>query len=111
VTIGQPVRALAAQGRLSIYGEMVDVLAEREEVDAAIALEAMWNDLAERASFRLLCGYSSAHFVSRRAEVRLRDVCGAHTHVRSDDNDPLAGWLLKRSELGFVSGGFPASGT
>lgn len=111
VTIGEPVRALAAKGRLSIYGEMVDVLAELDEVDAAIALEEMWNDLAERASFRLMCGYSSAHFVSRRAEVRLRDVCRTHTHVRSDDCDPLGGWLLKRSQLGFGSGPVQASGS
>jgi hypothetical protein len=104
MAIGQPVRTLAARGRLSIYGEMVDVLAELDEVDAAIALEEMWNALAERASFRLMCGYSSAHFVSRRAERRLRDVCRAHTHVRSDNGDPLGGWLLKRTQLGFAGG-------
>lgn len=109
VAIGEPVRALAAKGRLSIYGEMVDVLAELDEVEAAIALEEIWNDLAKRASFRLMCGYSSAHFVSRRAEVRLLDVCRAHTHVRSDDCDPLGGWLLKRSQLGFGSGAFQTS--
>jgi hypothetical protein len=107
--IGQPVRALAAKGRLSIYGEMVDVLAQRDEVDAAIALEDMWNTLAQSTSFRLLCGYSSAHFVSRRAEVRLSDVCRAHTHVRSDEGDPLGGWLLKRSQLGVVPGAVQAS--
>jgi hypothetical protein len=69
----------------------------------------MWNALAERASFRLMCGYSSAHFVSRRAELRLRDVCRAHTHVRSDDGDPLGGWLLKRTQLGFAGGAPRAS--
>jgi hypothetical protein len=83
---------------------MVDVLAQRDEVDAAVALEGMWNDLAERTSFRLMCGYSSAHFVSRGAEVRLRDVCRAHTHVRSDESDPLGGWLLQRSRVGFAPG-------
>jgi hypothetical protein len=98
--VGDPVRELAAKGRLSIYGEMVDVLAQLEEIDAAIALEELWNRLAERTPFRLMCGYSSAHFVSRRAELRLRDVCRAHTHVRSDESDPLGGWLLKRSQLG-----------
>ncbi|PYR88116.1 MAG: hypothetical protein DMF84_29455 [Acidobacteria bacterium] len=104
VAIAQPVCALAAKGRVSIFGEMVDVLAELDEVDAAIALEDMWNTLAERACFRLMCGYSSAHFVSRRAELRLPDVCRAHTHVRSDADDPLGGWLLKRSQLGFAAG-------
>jgi len=108
LAIGQPVREFAARGPLTIYGEMVDVLAQVDEVDAAIALEEMWNDLAERVSFRLMCGYSSAHFVSRRAEVRLRDVCRAHTHVRSDDSDPLGGWLLQRSRVGFEPGSLHA---
>jgi hypothetical protein len=107
--IGDPVRELAAKGRLSIYGEMVDVLAQLDEVDAAIALEEMWNRLAERTAFRLMCGYSSAHFVSRRAEVRLRDVCRAHTHVRSDESDPLGAWLLKRVQPGSASGAFQTS--
>ena len=98
--VGSVVRELAARGRLSAYGEMVDVLAQLDEIDAAIALEEMWNSLAERVSFRLMCGYSSAHFVSRRAELRLRDVCRSHTNVRSDECDPLGGWLLKRSQQG-----------
>jgi hypothetical protein len=101
--VAEPVRALAAKGRLSIYGEMVDLLAESDDVHAALALEGLWNDLAGRESFRLMCGYSAAHFVARRAEARLRDVCAAHTHVRCDDGDPLGGWLLKRSELDFAS--------
>ncbi len=108
--IGKPVRALAAEGRLSIYGEMVDVLAELDEIDAAIQLEDLWNALAGRTSFRLLCGYSSAHFVSPRAEARLRDVCRAHGHVRSDDADPLGAWLLKRSHPIFQSEALRASG-
>jgi DcmR-like sensory protein len=107
--IAEPVSALAARGPVSIYGEMVDVLAEVDEVDAAIALEEMWNGLAERTSFRLLCGYSSAHFVSRRSEVRLRDVCRAHTHVRSNEADMLGGWLLKRSNLAVTPGPLPSA--
>jgi hypothetical protein len=109
VAIGEPVRELAANGRLSIYGEMVDVLAQADEIEAAIALEQMWNRLAERTPFRLMCGYTSAHFVSRRAELRLRDVCAAHAHVRSDEMDPLGGWLLKRSQLAFASGPLQAA--
>jgi hypothetical protein len=97
--IGTPVRALASQGPLRIYGEMVDLLAELDEVDAAVMLEDMWNVLAEQVSFRLMCGYSSAHFVSRRAELRLRDVCARHTSVHSEAADPLGDWLLRRSNV------------
>ena len=107
--IAAPVRALAAKGSLSIYGEMVDMLAESDDVDAALALEGMWNDLASRQAFRLMCGYSAAHFVARRAESRLRDVCAAHAQVRCEDGDPLGGWLLKRSELHFASSPLPGA--
>ena len=101
--IAEPVRALAGRAPLRIYGEMVDVLAELDDLEAAITLEDMWNQLAEQASFRLLCGYSSAQFVSRRAEGRLRDMCSRHTCVFSDHDDPLGGWLLRNSQLTFSS--------
>jgi len=107
--IGDTIRALVAKGSLSVYGEMVDVLAEFDDLDSALALEGMWNEMAGRHAFRLMCGYSAAHFVAPRAESRLRDVCAAHTHVRCDDGDPLGGWLLKRSQLDFTSS--PSPGT
>jgi hypothetical protein len=107
--IGESVRALAAKGSLSIYGEMVDMLAEFDDVDSALALEGMWNELAGRQAFQLMCGYAAAHFVARRAELRLRDVCAAHTHVRCDDGDPLGAWLLKRSQLDFASSLLPGA--
>lgn len=101
--IAGPVRALAGRAPLRIYGEMVDVLAELDDIDAAVTLEDMWNQLAEEVPFRLLCGYSSARFVPRRAELRLRDLCSRHTCVLSDHGDPLGGWLLRNSRLTFSS--------
>src|ERR1700733_772650 len=45
---GQPVR---------IYAEMVAVLWDAGQVTLALELEALWNDLAARMPFSLLCGY------------------------------------------------------
>lgn len=45
---GQPVR---------IYAEMVAVLWDAGQVPLALELEALWNDLATRLPFSLLCGY------------------------------------------------------
>ena len=39
------------------YGEMVDLLWKDGNVDGAIALEELWNALAARYSFTLLCAY------------------------------------------------------
>lgn len=92
---------LGGERPLSIYGEMVDVLAERGELAAAVALESMWNALAARGPFTLMCGYASAHFVAPAAGVRLRQVCEAHGHVRTGADDLLGRWLLNTANVPF----------
>ncbi|MBA2303156.1 MAG: MEDS domain-containing protein [Acidobacteria bacterium] len=44
------------------YGEMVDVLWKQERVQAAINLEILWNKLAMKFDFALLCGYAMGSF-------------------------------------------------
>jgi hypothetical protein len=39
------------------FGELVDLLCERGQPGAAAALEDLWNELAQRHRFSLLCGY------------------------------------------------------
>jgi KaiC/GvpD/RAD55 family RecA-like ATPase len=43
--------------RQRIYGELVSLLLERGEVDAAIAIEALGQELSEAMHVRVLCGY------------------------------------------------------
>jgi MEDS: MEthanogen/methylotroph, DcmR Sensory domain len=81
---------------LRIYGEMVDILAAERNFDAVQLLEDLWNGLAARQSFTLLCGYSAAHFASAETAHRLADICGQHTHVVPTPDDPLASWVLDR---------------
>jgi hypothetical protein len=85
-------------GRLRIYGEMVELLAEERNFHGACRLEELWNELAVRYSFDLLCGYSAAHFASRDAEMALTSICHTHTHVHRSRKDLLAEWIL-RSEV------------
>ena len=77
--------------RVRIYGEMVDVLCQRGQQDAAVALEQLWNRLSRTRNFALLCGYRLDVF-DRQAQVEtLRGVCNLHTHVApSADSDRLA---------------------
>jgi hypothetical protein len=81
-------------GRVRIYGEMVDTLAQRSELIDATKLEALWNHLGERTPSNLMCGYSAAHFVSTSTHRALREICGAHSDVHRHPQDPLAIWLL-----------------
>jgi hypothetical protein len=58
--VGAAVAELAARfpdRTLRAFGEMVNLLFERGQPAAASALEDLWNDLARRYSFSLLCGY------------------------------------------------------
>lgn len=61
------------------YGEMVDVLWQQGMSMAALHLEMLWNKLALKYAFSLLCGYSMGHFYKEAGQFH--DVCGHHTHV------------------------------
>ena len=61
------------------YGEMVDVLWKAGKTDAAIRLEILWNQLADRHGFALLCGYSMGNFYKQ--PDRFEEVCRQHAHV------------------------------
>jgi len=91
--VGTLVARLSADTRLCIYGEMVDVLAERGRFKAAHQLEELWNVLGKRASFTLFCGYASGHFGDPRAARILKDICDAHSHVHRKQDDLLAEYL------------------
>jgi hypothetical protein len=70
-TGGRPNRIVRA------YGEMVDVLWQAGQMDAAIRLEILWNELARNHSFSLLCGYSMGNFYK---DAAVEEICRHHTH-------------------------------
>lgn len=82
-SVGQVVGGLL-KGRsnrtlVRAYGEMVDVLWKDGREDAAIQLELLWNSLAGRYGFALLCGYAMGNFFKQTD--RFEEVCRQHTHV------------------------------
>jgi hypothetical protein len=56
----QLLKGREAQG-IRAYGEMVNLLWQQGLPKAAIQLEKLWNKLANRFGFQLLCGYSMAN--------------------------------------------------
>jgi hypothetical protein len=74
-------RIARGRGHVQIraYGEMVDVLWKEGRPEAAIELEILWNKLALKHTFSLLCGYSMGNFYKQADQYH--DVCSQHTHV------------------------------
>lgn len=51
------LKAASPAGQVRAWGEMVELLWRRAQGPAAIALEALWNDLLAAQDFRLFCAY------------------------------------------------------
>ena len=98
--VGTLVARLAQRpGRLHIYGEMVDVLAEAGNYRGAHRLEELWNGLAARTPFNLFCGYTSAHFGDHRSAAALKAICDAHAHVHTTAADELGTFLTTQARI------------
>jgi MEDS: MEthanogen/methylotroph, DcmR Sensory domain len=63
------------------YGEMVDVLWQRDEREAAIRLEEYWNELGRLQTFSLFCAYRMDPLDSQAYGGPLECVCKVHTHL------------------------------
>lgn len=97
--IGSLVHRLANGKRLSIYGEMVDVLAARGNYRAAQQLEEIWSLLGQRECFTLFCGYASGHFGDPRTAKALATICATHDRVHRKPTDILAEFLLNQQDV------------
>lgn len=73
---------------LRAFGEMVDVLWKNGNPDAAIRLEMLWNKLAQRYGFGLLCAYAMSNFY--RETRGFEAVCREHTHVVAPLAEPTS---------------------
>jgi hypothetical protein len=70
---------LVHPGPVRLFGEMVALLWERGNLEGAIALESLWNDLAEHHSFALFCAYAmSALETSGNLDAAMR-MCDRHS--------------------------------
>jgi hypothetical protein len=95
--VGDVVRraCLTSAAGLTIFGEMVDILAGQGNFIAAEHLESLWNTLSTECSFRLLCAYSAGHFKDDRTGTRLERICNLHPDRWSQDTILRASWLLE----------------
>lgn len=83
--------ATNGSGAVRVFGELVDLLMESGRPEAAVALESLWNDIAETRRFSLLCAYQLDVFDPGAQAGSLPHVCAAHSHVLpAHDADRLA---------------------
>jgi signal transduction histidine kinase len=73
--------ALAPRKPVVAFGEMVDLLWRRGNLQGALRLEELWNELANVYNFSLLCAYSLESFERDADDAPLRAICNQHSHV------------------------------
>jgi hypothetical protein len=79
-------RAQAAGAAVCAYGEMVAELFDDGKPQAALELEACWNELSRHECFSLLCAYPAvvAPGIDEDRADAYAGVCGLHTDVVAD---------------------------
>ena len=77
-------RAAEAGAPVHVFGEMVALLWDFGQVNAAIEVEAMWNELAAQYSFSLLCAYPADSVRGDQHQDALAEVCRVHASVAGD---------------------------
>jgi hypothetical protein len=76
-------RALARPGKTRVFGEMVALLWQADQTEAAVDLEALWNELARHYPFSLLCAYPVEAVAADAHADELSHVQAAHSAVLS----------------------------
>lgn len=82
MSVGGVIAAAGADGSpVRAFGEMVALLWDQGNVTGALQLEDLWNELAQRHAFSLLCAYPATSLdVAPLLDVGR--VCAAHSSVR-----------------------------
>jgi hypothetical protein len=83
-TIGAAIAKLSTKRpnvMVRAFGEMVDLLWRDGKMDAAIQLETLWNRLATKYEFALLCAYARETLTTADPLVAVDRICQVHTRL------------------------------
>jgi anti-sigma regulatory factor (Ser/Thr protein kinase) len=75
------LRAPRTLGPVHLFGEMVALLWDRDEIESVLALESLWNDMADQHTFDLLCAYAMSSLESRGDLGATKRMCDQHSDV------------------------------
>jgi MEDS: MEthanogen/methylotroph, DcmR Sensory domain len=97
-----------APGPVRVYGEVVALLWAAGQVNAALELEGLWNDLGRQIPFSLFCGYPRDLVESSQHQDVVAEVCRLHSSVVGR---PVAGApVMGAPATGAPMMGAPATG-
>jgi hypothetical protein len=99
-TVGAAVRAAharAGERPLRAFGDMVGLLWDREEREAAVELERLWNGLQSELGFPLFCSYAIDVFSEHFSEDALHGVFDTHTHLCPTAGSAEIGRVLEQA--------------
>ncbi len=92
--VGQVIRAAGAAAHpVRVYGEMVALLWDAGQLNAALEVEGLWNDLARDIPFGLYCGYPESPVSGPDQRAALAEVCRLHGAVVGVP--PAMPWLAR----------------
>jgi MEDS: MEthanogen/methylotroph, DcmR Sensory domain len=77
-------QAAGAGTPVHAFGEMVALLWDSGQVNAAIEVEAMWNEIGAQYPFSLLCAYPAGSVSGGQHQDSLAEVCRVHAAVVGD---------------------------
>jgi hypothetical protein len=87
-TVGDLLSKASNRGRsVSIFGEMVALLWNDGNIEVALQIEELWNELATKHRFSLFCAYAMSSF-GAADKVPFEAVCGCHTKVLLPGGNP-----------------------
>ncbi len=103
--VGSVVREASKSGRpVRAFGEMVALLWDDDNVEGAVRLEGLWNELGREVSFGLFCAYPMRQMAGVDSADDFERVCRLHGHVVRGAPDPPGAEASRR----FVASGFSA---
>ena len=68
-----------ANGGVTVCGELAPTLLSKGNVEAAIKLEHLWDEITRGYGTHTLCGYLSSAFPQHEADPALRRICAEHS--------------------------------
>jgi signal transduction histidine kinase len=79
--LGQAAIAGGKTHHVAAFGEMVALLWDNGDAEAAVRLEQLWNSLARTHSLMLRCGYPMSSFNREAHTDSFIKICSEHSHV------------------------------